>query len=878
MPILDAVIQWANNLPDWQADAVRRILTQENLTKWDISELLLMLKGKHGLTQTTDTIPTPVTFKNTGVSGAALKAEQVVLEAIENLSNVNAIPEGSSISFGTAGLTLIYGHNGTGKSGYARVLKKACKARHQEEQIHPNIFASKPSKSASANFSISTSKGRQKITWVNNAQSSDILSNICVFDSKCSRITVDDENEISYVPYGGDVFPKLVRLMQELHERLEQEKPIPIMPTASDMPAGTTAFQFLAALNGKTTAVEVDSATEWTQANQQELDQLTKDIAKADAEAGDTTRRASAIRITKDRIIELVRKIKSIDFMLSSEKEAILRQQVNELQICKKAFRISSEESFDFTKEPLSGIGQNEWQELYKAAKEYSVKFAYQGKEFPQTGEGDLCVLCMQPLSKDAQNRFGRFKKFMEQSAKQKMEAAEQQLKKTLKDLEDLDFSIIDSYKDALTEVRNRNGSCADQVNDYIGKILARKMSMVTMGTSQSLVELPSPGQFPESHIQTIVEAIESEAQNLTKLSIPEKLNACKQQKTELEARKKLSERKPEILTYLELLKTAKKYDNAIGETDHRAVTRKGTEIRSNAITPSFEACLRAEFENLNIPLNMKLEHCGREGELKYKLKLDNCQLPRKTDITEILSEGEERVVAIASFLAELNACGHTNPIVLDDPVSSLDHIWREKVAKRLVKEASRRQVIVFTHDIVFATDIKNDVESCGVVLLTERNVCRCGRNPGSVEPDIPWIAKNIRQRIDTLKRDLKAVNTAYGTKKDCEYAAMVMSLYDRLRATCERAVEDVAFDGTVLRHRDYIPVNHQHFKKVLALDETDCNVLIQLYEKCSNIIDSHDPSRGRNAIVPNPDEVAADIKILDDWVENIKAKQKTIN
>jgi hypothetical protein len=126
MPVLDAVIQWANHdLEDYLADAVRRILTQENLTERDISELLLMLKSKHGLTQATDTVPTPVTLRDAGVSGAALKTEQVVLEALEDLSNVNAIPDGSSLSFNSIGLTLIYGNNAAGKSGYARVLKKA---------------------------------------------------------------------------------------------------------------------------------------------------------------------------------------------------------------------------------------------------------------------------------------------------------------------------------------------------------------------------------------------------------------------------------------------------------------------------------------------------------------------------------------------------------------------------------------------------------------------------------------------------------------------------------------------------------------------------------------------------------------------------------
>ncbi len=41
-------------------------------------------------------------------------------------------------SLPAAGMTVIYGGNASGKSGYARVMKRACRARDQTEPIHPN--------------------------------------------------------------------------------------------------------------------------------------------------------------------------------------------------------------------------------------------------------------------------------------------------------------------------------------------------------------------------------------------------------------------------------------------------------------------------------------------------------------------------------------------------------------------------------------------------------------------------------------------------------------------------------------------------------------------------------------------------------------------
>jgi hypothetical protein len=54
------------------------------------------------------------------------------LVAIRDLRNVNALRSGQSLTLGPR-LTVVYGDNGSGKSGYARVLKKVYRARVVEE-------------------------------------------------------------------------------------------------------------------------------------------------------------------------------------------------------------------------------------------------------------------------------------------------------------------------------------------------------------------------------------------------------------------------------------------------------------------------------------------------------------------------------------------------------------------------------------------------------------------------------------------------------------------------------------------------------------------------------------------------------------------------
>ena len=146
MSVLESIITWAEqDLPAWQSDAVRQLLTQDILTEDDKAELFGMLKASHGLVDPKKPSAKPQPLKRGDVSGAPQAAEKITLKAMKELSSVNAIPDGSNLPFAHEGLTVIYGENATGKSGYARVLKRACSARDTKERILPNVYAGKTS-------------------------------------------------------------------------------------------------------------------------------------------------------------------------------------------------------------------------------------------------------------------------------------------------------------------------------------------------------------------------------------------------------------------------------------------------------------------------------------------------------------------------------------------------------------------------------------------------------------------------------------------------------------------------------------------------------------------------------------------------------------
>ncbi len=113
------LLTWSNDCSAWQRDALRRLCTQEKLELPDHAALLEICKG------TAEARPlTAAHIRDGGASGA-----DVSLSALYGLEHVNALAIGERLTFNKAGLTVIYGDNGAGKSGYARVLKQACRAR-----------------------------------------------------------------------------------------------------------------------------------------------------------------------------------------------------------------------------------------------------------------------------------------------------------------------------------------------------------------------------------------------------------------------------------------------------------------------------------------------------------------------------------------------------------------------------------------------------------------------------------------------------------------------------------------------------------------------------------------------------------------------------
>lgn len=154
------LLDWSKELTHWQNEAIRRLFNKRKLLNTDIDEIFEIAKAEYGFSASTKDICYLLQATDLPVSDK--KYSKVFLKGIRNLVNVNALKNDQRLEIGSQ-LTIIYGDNASGKSGYARVMKKAFKAR-SIEPILPNVYTQASSKvKASAIFEIEENAAGAKI-------------------------------------------------------------------------------------------------------------------------------------------------------------------------------------------------------------------------------------------------------------------------------------------------------------------------------------------------------------------------------------------------------------------------------------------------------------------------------------------------------------------------------------------------------------------------------------------------------------------------------------------------------------------------------------------------------------------------------------------
>jgi Cdc6-like AAA superfamily ATPase len=118
--VLREILEWSQDRPAWERDALRRLVLNGEVSDDDIRTLTDICKSAHGLAERQDIAP----LTKDHVADKTTDSAPVFLLSIFHHRGVNALAEDQTLRFGR-NLTIVYGDNAAGKTGYIRILKSA---------------------------------------------------------------------------------------------------------------------------------------------------------------------------------------------------------------------------------------------------------------------------------------------------------------------------------------------------------------------------------------------------------------------------------------------------------------------------------------------------------------------------------------------------------------------------------------------------------------------------------------------------------------------------------------------------------------------------------------------------------------------------------
>ncbi len=863
MTVLQEILQWSQDRPAWQRDALRRLVLNGELSEEDIDALTEICKSGHGLAEPHDAVPLSKEHVPDQKPGAP-----VSLVSIFHHRGVNALAEEQTLRFGPR-LTVVYGDNGAGKTGYIRILKSACRARGPEKILGNVVSGTSPLEPVVAiKYKVGAESDPREWTGGNEDE---FISRVSVFDAHCAAVYLTEKTDVAFRPFGLDLFDKLVKACKTVRAKLESEQRAlgtnGLTAVQEAIPEGTGVARFLSNVSSLTKPEAVQALARLSPEDEARLALLEKSLL--DLQANDPEKLIRQLTVRAGRVQALVRHLREVEATLSDGAlKAVFDARVEERRKSQEAKHLREA---TFPPGLLPGTGTGAWTALWESAKRFSQEQAYPDAAFPFVGDGAQCVLCQQNLDHAAAHRLNQFADFVASTVEGELRQVRDALSRQREAFAALKTST-EAVDDTLKELRIENEAVADAITAALESNEKRRAAAVAALTADkdlaadcpALVSVFAEAERLAVQIDERIKTLRTSANDQTRKNMTAEAQ-------ELRARKLLAVHQQTVLDDIERRKKYAAYGLCIDETRTQAITAKSTAVTKTTVSERLKKSFQDELVNLSfrhVAVELK-ELGGAEGVFYHKLVLTRAP---GVELPKVVSEGEQRCLSIAAFFAELSTADDPSGIVFDDPVSSLDFQWRNGVARRLVQESKTRQVIVFTHDVVFLLALRQYAEELGVELL-DQHVRNQSIGAGVCAEELPWVALPVKNKIGHLKKCWQDADKLSRDGHQDAYEKEAKYLYGLLREAWERALEEVLLCGVVERYRP--GVQTQQIAQIADISSEDCKAVETAMTKCSTWLPGHDKAPAARAPVPDAAELKADIKALENWVAAVRKRRR---
>lgn len=684
MKELEVYGSWLSSRPEWQQEALK-ILCFNPISKSDRAALLAICKGLASPIK-----PKPAAQGAQVPKAATTDLKQIKILELSELEGIGSIKSSAPLKFEKDGMTVVYGRNGTGKSSYVRFLKAVSGHKHAKPLVG-NVFEDLVKKKrAIVQFTVGDVITRHD--W-SEPQAIHDLKSVAIYDTHTGNIYVDGENEVSFEPHALKLLTDLTNLVSEFDAEITAEirqmtsQLPPLTPQQESLPSAG----WIKSLTKATKPADVKKLCAWSDDHAKKLQEIDQRLAEANP-----AEKAKHLRLELSKLMDLVKAIETALHLMSDDSI----QGFITLRIDAKAKRSAADIFADtlFKDLPLDGIGEQVWKAMWAAAKAYSTTKAYPGVAFPPTKPADLCLLCLRPHDETSASRLQSFEKFVVGQLEKDAAESEKRLSESAALFQLPDQPALDT---AFKEASLEGHELTEQISNLFTALRERNKSKDSAADIAAITALPT---------DTTIAALNMRATDLTARITTLDQDAAQDNRAALNAeraalafQKWLHENEEKYLGEIERLNKVALLEAAKKQTATAPISKEKSTLSETLLTQAFVGRFQTELNKLgggHIRVQLDKTRVAQSRVL-HRILLKGVK--HKVQSQEILSEGENRVVSLAAFLADLAGQKEIATFVFDDPISSLDQTYEQKTAQRLIELAKERQVIVFTHRLSLA-------------------------------------------------------------------------------------------------------------------------------------------------------------------------------
>lgn len=512
-----------------------------------------------------------------------------------------------------------------------------------------------------------------------------------IFDSPSVSFHVDDDLEYVYVPAALALFNHVIASIKSLQTQVHhavQDLRSGSTEIVSRFPRGATVYPLIETLGAATDLEQLKAAADPDPNVDNRIADLRRTVAALEA---DTISAEIKLQQRNERILTQASTAATAiaDFNVAAYDGELVT--LAGLEEDYRTFRATLFEAADLPAEP-----DNTWSAFIEAGEAYQAHLIALGAH-----DADRCLYCRQPLGEAARSLLGKYSEYLEDKITTEIAASKTRLRALTEPVTSIQAGDASTFASEYADTDDK-----PPFHVELDRILATIVELTEHLRSAWNIE-PALTERAATDSEALAAALVTTTQTLDELrkqaaTRAETLTKKKKELVELEAAAELTKSWTLIESHVRDAKQADRLTLLAKPMPGllRSVTGLAKTASDQMINESFDALFNEECTALRAPA-LHVEFVGRQGRAQRRKVLSGKHKPSK-----VLSEGEQKVLAIADFLAEARLAGITAPVIFDDPVSSLDHRRINEVAQRIASLAATTQVIVFTHDIFFATTL----------------------------------------------------------------------------------------------------------------------------------------------------------------------------